>query len=635
MTFYEYEKEDGGDLSKLPTLPNNDNEVISVGTTTNLTKRKEAKGETLGVLEDFDCEESFDPENPNWSKEELKEIEDGLNWRLGLTVRAVVLGITVGILCTFMLMKITLWNSASTPGWSLPAVLISYVLLKLFHKVMAKFGKNVIPLSKYELVCIQTMTVAITSVTGGMGFGTYMAAILPNCIANYEGYTYAEVQANSTIMDNLSTRTQAFQWQNIFGFGACLAFTSVNLVTVLRKMMIVHYRLPFPSPSATALLISSFVQANSPEREKKINIFSAVGGGFFVWACISWIFAGSVAYASDNVSLCSAFAMPVLGLTALRYSWYFNANAENLMYGGIACLTPRNVNFSSVIGSIFFFGLLFPIIWDKGYEITDAATQGTTVPPGYWFVYGPGISFYSQMGGYSVFFMICCVLGNGCWIVVDMTKETIKSFIERRREAKNPTPDPRPVAEIREEALRIKIMEESTINTWILVTVFLSTCVMGIVAIPYIFPFIKWYMVLLGYIIFPIIAVMNVYLTGLTDQGITFLIAKGLIFAVGSWFNSSLGTYDGFAALMIFLGIIAFGSQNSSDIMGDYKTAFILKASSTSMYLSEMIGLFIGCLVCPTVFYIFQESAEDMGFKTSAYPIGYASGTNFFLCFSM
>eukprot|EP00122_Pirum_gemmata_P011593 Pgem_evm1s10741 len=621
-----YDKEAELGTSNLPPNYEMEANVVSIGTTTQFEsfKNKEDKISTIGELQDFETEEdSFDPENPNWSKEEWKEIEDGLNWRLGVTPRAIIMGIVVGILCTFMLLKIILWNSASTPGWSLPAVLISYVILKLFHKLMARFGRNVLPMSKYELVCIQTITVAITSVTSGMGYGTYFAALLPNCIASYEGYTYEQVQANSTILDNLPTETVAFKWVNVLGFAACLAFTSVNLVTVLRKMMIVHYRLPFPSPSATALLITSFVQPQGKERERKINIFAGVGGAFFLWACLSWVFAGAVEYAGGS-SNCSAFAMPVLGLTALRYSWYFNANAENLMYGGIACLTPRNVNFSSVIGSIFFFGLLYPIIWDKGYEITDASTQGTTVPPGYWFVYGSGINFYSQMGGYSVFFMICCVLGNGCWIVVDMAKETIKSFIERRREAKNPTPDPRPVAEVREEALRVKIMEESTINKWILLSVFLSTCVMGIVVIPFIFPFIKWYMVLLGYIIFPIIAIMNVYLTGLTDQGITFLIAKGLIFAVGSWFNSSLGEYEGFPALMVFLGIVAFGSQNSSDIMGDYKTAFILKASSTSMYISEMIGLFVGCFISPTVFYIFQESAADMGFPSSAYPISYA-----------
>eukprot|EP00121_Abeoforma_whisleri_P004322 Awhi_evm1s3907 len=85
-----------------------------------------------------------------------------------------------------------------------------------------------------------------------------------------------------------------------------------------------------------------------------------------------------------------------------------------------------------------------------------------------------------------------------------------------------------------------------------------------------------------------------------------------------------MGDYEAFPTLMIFLGVVAFGSQNSADIMGDYKTAYNLKASSTSMYIAEMIGLVVGCFISPAIWLLFYKSTPDMGFDTSAFPVNYA-----------
>eukprot|EP00122_Pirum_gemmata_P017719 Pgem_evm1s16602 len=572
---------------------------------------------------DVKVEESFDPENPDWTEEEQKEIENGLNWRLGVTPRVVILGTVVGTLCTFMLLKVILWNSANTPGFSLPSILIAFLLMKLINKIMGLFTKyQMLPMSKYELVCLQTLVVAIVSVSNGMGYGTYMAALMPNSIADYYEYTYEQIQQNKTILENLPSTTVEFTYWRMLLWALAMSFPAVNLVTFLRKLMIVHYKLPFPSPSATAVLINSFTGESSKLQDRKVNLFTLVSACFFAWALLCWLFQGTVYYLNGNTSSCSAFMLPLLGLGAAQYYWYFNFNAENMLYAGIACMTPRVVNFSTLVGSILFFGILLPIIFSFGAEV-NAPTD--PIPDGYWFTRCKGINYYSEMGGYGVFFMICCVLGNGLYVVVDMTKVTIMSIIERKNEKKESTntEDDRSIEEIREEHLRIKIMEESTINKYFIGSVFIGTIALGLVAIPFLFP-IKWYMVLIAYIIFPLISVMNVYLFGLTDQAITFLLAKGLIFMVGSWFYSVLGEQDSLPALMIFLGIIAFGSQNSADIMGDYKTAFILKASSTSMYICENIGLLIGCFVSPAVYLIFLSASPDMGFETSNYPVGYA-----------
>eukprot|EP00122_Pirum_gemmata_P012782 Pgem_evm1s11896 len=231
-----------------------------------------------------------------------------------------------------------------------------------------------------------------------------------------------------------------------------------------------------------------------------------------------------------------------------------------MLYAGIACMTPRVVNFSTLVGSILFFGILLPIIFSYGADVVGGPTA--PIPDGYWFTRGKGINNYSEMGGYGVFFMICCVLGNGLYVVVDMTKVTIMSIIERKREKKDiiEKEDDRSLEEIREEHLRIKIMEDSTINKYFIASVFFGTIALGLVTIPFLFP-IKWYMVLLAYIIFPLISVMNVYLFGLTDQAITFLLAKGLIFMVGSWFHSALGEKGSLPALMIFLDM-GFSDSN-------------------------------------------------------------------------
>eukprot|EP00122_Pirum_gemmata_P020740 Pgem_evm3s19368 len=594
----------------------------------NLEIEKEGKlGFTNTVVGDIDLdkdnleEDYFDPENPNWTEEELQQIEYGLDWRKGITWRTLLIGSLSGIICSICCMKILLYNAAVTPGWSLPSILIAYLFLKFFTWIGAKFGKS-ISLNKYELVCTQTLSVAVASCTAGGGYGTYLATTLSNVVAFNDGITWEDYnrwggENNATLVANLSSHTEPFEyWKNLV-WALSLIFGSVNLVTVLRYTFIVRYNLPFPSPTAAATLIESFTETDGKERDAKVGLFGKLGGVLFIYAFFNWLFTGTILIDQMEQDCTFMSMLPLFGGTALSYYWYINLSSDASLYTGIACLTPRVVNWNSLLGGVVFWALVYPLIWERGWH-SDVA--GAEAPDGYWFVYGAHHSLFAGMSGYKTWFMIMCIFGNGLYIILDM----MKLAYQHLRGVKVNKEDQRTVAEKREEGLRIKIMEESTINKWILLSVFIGSFAMACVVIPFTFKFIKWYQVLIALAIYPLVAIVNCYLSGLTDTSLTALIAKGLLFVVGSWFQETLGTYEGLPALMFFLGIIAFGSQNASDIMGDYKTAYILKCSSKSMYICEMIGLLIGAFVAPAFFLLFTAAGKDYGFSQSAFPINYA-----------
>ncbi|XP_068639839.1 probable metal-nicotianamine transporter YSL12 isoform X2 [Aristolochia californica] len=155
------------------------------------------------------------------------------------------------------------------------------------------------------------------------------------------------------------------------------------------------------------------------------------------------------------------------------------------------------------------------------------------------------------------------------------------------------------------------------IPTWVAIAGYLTVAVISIITLPHIFSPLKWYHVLVAYIFAPVLAFCNAYGAGLTDWSLASTYGKLAIFTIGAWAGASNGgVLAGLAACGVMMNIVA----TASDLMQDFKTGYLTLASPRSMFVSQVIGTAMGCVIAPSVFWLFFKAFEDIGIPNTEYP---------------
>ena len=70
--------------------------------------------------------------------------------------------------------------------------------------------------------------------------------------------------------------------------------------------------------------------------------------------------------------------------------------------------------------------------------------------------------------------------------------------------------------------------------------------------------------------------------------------------------------------------VAEWGSGVAAALMGDFKTGWMTLCSPRSMFVAQIIGAALGCVVAPATFLLFYK-AFDIGVPGSAYPAPYAT----------
>ncbi|PKH47702.1 hypothetical protein CRG98_050470 [Punica granatum] len=157
---------------------------------------------------------------------------------------------------------------------------------------------------------------------------------------------------------------------------------------------------------------------------------------------------------------------------------------------------------------------------------------------------------------------------------------------------------------------------------WFAITGYVALAALATGLLPTIFPQLKWYYVLVIYIIAPPLAFCNAYGCGLTDWSLASTYGKLAIFLIGAWAGSAHGgIIAGLAACGVMMNIVS----TASDLTQDFKTGYLTLASPRSMFISQVIGTAMGCVISPCVFWIFYKAFKDFGVEKSAYPVPYAT----------
>lgn len=227
----------------------------------------------------------------------------------------------------------------------------------------------------------------------------------------------------------------------------------------------------------------------------------------------------------------------------------------------------------------------------------------------------------------QVFIGIAMILGDGLYNFLKVLHRTTSAFITAAR--KRPTTtlpvsdDDRPTTTPTtfDDERRTEVFLKDQIPKWVAFGGYIAVAIISIITLPHIFPPLKWYFILVAYVFAPVLAFCNAYGCGLTDWSLASTYGKLAIFIFGAWAGASHGgVLAGLAACGVMMNVVS----TASDLMQDFKTGYLTLASPRSMFVSQVIGTSMGCVIAPCVFWLFFKAFKDIGMPGSEYPAPYA-----------
>ncbi|KAE9455544.1 hypothetical protein C3L33_12554, partial [Rhododendron williamsianum] len=360
----------------------------------------------------------------------------------------------------------------------------------------------------------------------------------------------------------------------MIGFLFAVSFVGLFSIVPLRKMMILKYKLTYPSGTATAYLINSF---HTPKGAKLAN------------ALFQWFFA-----AADG---CGFGSIPTFGLQAYKQRFYFDFSAT---YVGVGMICPYMVNISLLFGAIISWGIMWPHIASKA---------------GDWYSADLAKSSLHGLQGYRVFIAIATILGDGLFHFIYMLIVTARNF----KAQKSGEEESESIVDYDEQKRTEYFLKDQIPNT-VAIGGYVVLAAISIGVVPVIFPQLKWYHILVVYMIAPVMAFCNAYGCGLTDWSLASNYGKIAIIIFSSWVGLGHG---GIIAGLASCGVMMSIVSTASDLMQDFKTGYLTLASPRSMFVSQVLGTAMGCVMSPLVFWFFYK-AYAVGDPDSSYPAPYS-----------
>ncbi|XP_020212212.1 probable metal-nicotianamine transporter YSL7 [Cajanus cajan] len=508
------------------------------------------------------------------------------SWRNQLTVRAFVVSFVLSILFSFIVMKLNL-TTGIIPSLNVSAGLLGFFFVKTWTKFLEKSGMLRQPFTRQENTVIQTCVVASSGIAFSGGFGSYL-------------FGMSEEIANQST-DTSDFKNPKLGW--IIGFLFVVSFLGLFSVVPLRKIMVIDFKLTYPSGTATAHLINSFhTPLGAKLAKKQVKTLGKFFSLSFLWGFFQWFYT-----ATDQ---CGFQAFPSLGLKAYDNKFYFDFSA---IYVGVGMICPYIINISVLLGGIISWGIMWPLIKTK---------------EGQWYEKGLGEGNLHGIQGYRVFIAIALILGDGLYNFVKVLTHTLWGLYhqirEKQRENVLPVADqdsPTNPQLSYDDQRRTQLFLKDQIPTWFAIGGYVAVAAISTATLPHIFHQLKWYYIIVIYLIAPTLAFCNAYGCGLTDWSLASTYGKLAIFTIGAWAGASHGgVLAGLAACGVMMNIVS----TASDLMQDFKTGYLTLASPRAMFVSQIIGTTMGCVVSPCVFWIFYKAFPDLGRSTSEYPAPYA-----------
>ncbi|XP_010541500.1 PREDICTED: metal-nicotianamine transporter YSL2 [Tarenaya hassleriana] len=508
-------------------------------------------------------------------------------WTQQITVRSIVASLFIGIVYSVICLKLNL-TTGLVPNLNISSALLAFVFLKSWTKVLHKAGIVTTPFTRQENTIAQTCTVACYSISLAGGFASYLLGL--------NRRTFELTGGSSTIGNNpRGIKEPGVGWMTSFLF--VTSFIGLLVLVPLRKIMIVDYKLTYPSGTATAVLINGFhTSKGSKTAKKQIRGFIKSFGFSFVWAFFGWFYSGG--------KNCGFAKFPTFGLQALKHTFFFDFS---MTYVGAGMICSHLVNLSLLLGAILSWGIMWPLI---------SRLEGK------WFPTGLPETSMKGLDGYKVFICIALILGDGlynfCKILFFTSRSIYARFLKTNINSRTvvPSNDTEQSEKLQREN---EVFIRESIPLWVACVGYLIFSVISIVVIPLMFPALKWYFVVVAYLLAPSLSFCNAYGTGLTDMNMAYNYGKVALFVIAAL----AGKDEGVVAGMMACGLVKSIISVSADLMHDFKTGHLTMTSPRSMLVAQAIGSAIGCVVAPLTFFLFYK-AFDVGNPDGDYKAPYA-----------
>ncbi|XP_048502064.1 probable metal-nicotianamine transporter YSL6 isoform X2 [Beta vulgaris subsp. vulgaris] len=370
-------------------------------------------------------------------------------------------------------------------------------------------------------------------------------------------------------------------------------------MALLLVVMVMDYKLTYPSGTATAMLINSFHTTSGAELAgKQVKCLGKYLSFSLFWSCFKWFFSGI----GDS---CGFDNFPTLGLTLFKNTFYFDFSPT---YVGCGLICPHIVNCSVLFGAIISWGFLWPFISKHA---------------GDWYPADLGSNDFKGLYGYKVFIAIALILGDGLYNLIKIIAITVKEISNSRSKEKLPIMQELPGSEdsklLLEQKRRDEIFLRDRIPSWFAGAGYVGLAAISTAIVPMIFPPLKWYLVLCSYVVAPALAFCNSYGTGLTDWSLASTYGKIGLFMFASIVGTDGGVIAGLAACGVMMAIVS----TAADLMQDFKTGYLTLSSAKSMFVSQLIGTVMGCILAPLTFWLYW-TAFDIGSPDGPYKAPYA-----------
>ncbi|XVF10144.1 hypothetical protein REPUB_Repub07fG0157300 [Reevesia pubescens] len=523
--------------------------------------------------------ERDDLEEMNNEQDELKRIAP---WMKQITVRGLVASLLIGIIYSVIVMKLNL-TTGLVPNLNVSAALLAFVFVRSWTKLLQKAGFVSTPFTRQENTIIQTCAVACYSIAVGGGFGSYLLGL--------NRKTYEQAGVDSEGNNPGSIKEPGIGW--MIGFLFVSSFVGLLALVPLRKIMIIDYKLAYPSGTATAVLINGFHTPKGDKTAKKqVHGFVRFFSLSFLWAFFQWFYAGG--------DRCGFAQFPTFGLKAWKNSFYFDFS---MTYIGAGMICSHLVNLSLLVGAVLSWGVMWPLIGGLKGEWFPA-----TLPE----------SSMKSLNGYKVFIAIALILGDGLYNFLKILFFTARSIHTRVKNSNLKTFSDNQKQHL-DDLQRNELFIRDSIPIWVACAGYIIFSIISIIVIPLMFPELKWYYVVVAYILAPSLSFCNAYGAGLTDMNMAYNYGKVALFVLAAL----SGKENGVVAGLVGCGLIKSIVSISSDLMHDLKTGHLTLTSPRSMLLSQAIGTAIGCVVAPLTFFLFYK-AFDVGNPDSEYKAPYA-----------
>ncbi|KAL6508279.1 Metal-nicotianamine transporter ysl3 [Orobanche hederae] len=519
-------------------------------------------------------------------QEDLKRLPP---WKNQITVRGIFASLIIGIIYSVVVMKLNV-TTGLVPNLNVSAALLAFVFIRTWTKILDKAKLTTTPFTRQENTIIQTTAVACYSIAVGAGFGSYLLGL------NKRTYEQAGVDTEGN--SPKSYKELKPDW--MIGFCFVVSFAGLFALVPLRKIMIIDYKLPYPSGTATAVLINGFHTAKGDNMAKKqVHGFMKFFSLSFVWSFFQWFFSGG--------EQCGFINFPTFGLKAWKNSFYFDFSTT---YVGAGMICSHIVNLSLLLGAVLSYGVMWPLITEK---------------KGNWFPQNIKESSMKSLNGYKVFIAVALILGDGLYNFIKtilITCRSMHSAYKKKRNLIAAVPGTTTTTTTRQsqhDIRRNEVFTRDTIPLPLALGGYVLFSSISTIAIPIMFPQLKWYYVLAGYILAPSLSFCNAYGAGLTDMNMANNYGKVALFVLAAL----SGKEDGVVAGLIGCGLIKSIALISSDLMQDFKAGHLTLTSPRAMLVSQGIGTAIGCVVAPLTFFLFYKTF-DVGNPNGAYKAPYA-----------